>query len=158
MELNEARRLSQEIVGQLAPYCERIEVAGSIRRRMLFCRDIDIVLIPLNQGQLAVAIQALGEARRAGKAIQERLYRGVQVDLYFATPETWATLLLIRTGSIKHNVKLTSLAKRRGWHLYASGRGLFNEDGQRIAGDTEKSFFEALGLPYAEPWERERER
>jgi DNA polymerase/3'-5' exonuclease PolX len=114
------------------------------------------VLIPRSQGQLASALQSLGEVRLGGKKVEERVYKGVQVDLYFATPETWHTLLLIRTGSKAHNIKLTTLTKKKGWHLYASGRGLFNEKGERIAGDTEWSFFEALGLPYAEPWERER--
>lgn len=156
MELKHARALAQEIVDRLAPYCEQIEVAGSIRRQRPFPRDIDIVLVPRSQGQLASALQSLGEARLGGKKLEERVYKGVQVDLYFATLETWATILLIRTGSKAHNIKLTTLAKKRGWHLYASGRGLFNERGERIAGDTEESFFEALGLPYAQPWERER--
>lgn len=156
MELKQARASAQGIVDQLASYCERIEVAGSIRRQRPFPRDIDIVLIPRSQGQLVVALQSLGEARLGGQKLEERVYKGVQVDLYFATPETWATLLLIRTGSKSHNIKLTTLAKKRGWHLYASGRGLFNEKGERIAGDSEESFFQALGLPFAEPWERER--
>ncbi len=156
MELKQAWALAQEIVDQLALCCERIEVAGSIRRQRPFPRDVDIVLIPRSQGQLASALQSLGESRLGGQKLAERVYKGVQVDLYFATPETWHTLLLIRTGSKTHNIKLTTLAKKKGWHLYASGRGLFNEKGERIAGDTEWSFFEALGLPYAEPWERER--
>ncbi|HEX77161.1 MAG TPA: hypothetical protein G4O03_01930 [Dehalococcoidia bacterium] len=156
MELKQAQALAQEIVDQLAPYYERIEVTGSIRRQRPFPRDIDIVLIPRSQGKLAMALEALGEARLGGKKLEERIYKGVQVDLYFATPETWATLLLIRTGSKAHNIKLTTLAKKRGWHLYASGRGLINDRGERIAGDSEESFFQALGLPYAEPWERER--
>lgn len=156
MELKQARALAQEIVDQLAPCCERIEVAGSIRRQRPLPRDIDIVLIPRSQGELASVLQSLGESRLGGQKLAERVYKGVQVDLYFATPEIWHTLLLIRTGSKAHNIKLTTLAKKEGWHLYASGRWLFNEKGERIAGDTERSFFEALSLPYAEPWERER--
>lgn len=81
-------------------------------------------------------------------------WMGRQVDLYVATPETWFTLLLIRTGSTQHNIKLTTLAKKKGWHLYADGRGLFNEKGVRVAGDSEESFFQALGIPYVEPWRR----
>jgi len=46
------------------------------------------------------------------------------------------------------------LARRRGWHLAAGGRGLFNERGERIAGDSERSIYEALELEYQEPWER----
>jgi len=76
------------------------------------------------------------------------------VDLYFATAETWATLLLIRTGSKENNIRLATLAKRRGWHLAANGDGLFDEKGRRVAGDSEESIYKALVLPYQEPWER----
>ena len=155
MDLPQAQALAQEIVDRLAPYCGSVEVVGSIRRQRPFPRDIDIILIPKNQGALAMALQSLGEPRRGGRKLEERLYRGVQVDFYFATPETWATLLLIRTGSTAHNRELATLAKRRGWHLYANGRGLFNERGERIAGETEDSFFKVFGLPYSSPAERE---
>lgn len=155
MELAHAQSLAQEVVDRLAPHCERIEVVGSIRRRRPFPRDIDIVLLPKHQGKLAGELSSLGNSLKSGKALMQRIYKGVQVDLYFATPETWHTLLLIRTGSKEHNILLVSRAKRWGWHLYASGRGLFNEKGERIAGESEESFFEALGLPYREPSERE---
>lgn len=36
----------------------QIEVVGSIRRQRTFSRDIDIVLIPSNQGVLLVAFQS----------------------------------------------------------------------------------------------------
>lgn len=156
MELKQAQDLAKEIVDQLAPYCSQIEVAGSIRRRRPFPRDIDIVLIPKNQGQLAVALQGLGQPRRAGTKIEERFYKGAQVDFYFATPETWATLLLIRTGPKAHNIRLATMAKNKGWHLHADGKGLVDENGKKVSGDTERSFFDALGIPYAEPWERDR--
>ena len=46
--------------------------------------------------------------------------------------------------------------------LHADGSGLFRIEAQgcegievRIAGDTEESIFQALGVPYKEPWERE---
>ncbi|MBA7714607.1 hypothetical protein ES703_123634 [subsurface metagenome] len=45
-------------------------------------------------------------------------------------------------------------AKIRGWRLAASGDGLFNEKGERIAGDTEESIYKALGLPYQPPERR----
>ncbi|GAI94863.1 unnamed protein product, partial [marine sediment metagenome] len=42
----------------------------------------------------------------------------------------------------------------RAWRLFADGSGLFNERGERIAGDSEESIYQALGLRYQEPWER----
>ena len=116
---------------------------------------VALQLLRVAMVNLLVALQTIVEKMRGGGKIEERAYKGAQVDLYFATPETWACLLLIRTGSKQHNIKLTSLAKARGWHLYANGVGLVNEKGERVAGDTEESFFAELGLRYLEPWERE---
>ena len=47
------------------------------------------------------------------------------LDIYVATPETWATLLLIRTGSRAHNIKLCARARAMGMRLHADGSGLF---------------------------------
>jgi len=161
MELDRAERIADMIKAKLAPCCERIEVAGSIRRRRPFVHDIDIVLIPSNQGQLAVKLQELGKLKMGGqKLIRVEMPSGIMLDVYIATPQTWATLLLIRTGSARHNIHLCTLARRQGRILKADGSGLFDlTDCQgsesRVAGDTEESIFEALGLKYKKPEERE---
>lgn len=48
----------------------------------------------------------------------------IGVDLYLCTPETWATTLLIRTGSAAHNIWLCSRARELGGKLHAGGEGL----------------------------------
>ena len=164
MELQQAQNISQQIIKKLEPFCSRIEVAGSIRRKKQFPRDIDIVLIPGNQGKLLNALQSLGPLKSgAGKLLRIELQYGYPVglmlDVYIAAPETWATLLLIRTGSKEHNIKLCSLARQQGMVLHADGSGLFriepfNNVPVRIAGDTEESIFQALGLKYLKPEER----
>ncbi|GAJ17753.1 unnamed protein product, partial [marine sediment metagenome] len=95
-----------------------------------------------------------GRAKMGGSKLQRIDVAGIQVDIYFATPETFATLLLIRTGSKESNIRLCSIAKKMGWHLAASGDGLFNETGDRVAGDSEESIYRALGLPYQRPERR----
>lgn len=154
MELEKAKAIGEEVIKRLSPYCQRIEVAGSVRRRKPFPIDVDIVLIPSDLWNLTHEIAGLGPARLMGSKLKRVIYNGIQVDLYFASLETWATLLFIRTGSKDNNIRLATLAKKRGWHLAASGDGLFNENRQRIAGDSEASIYAALGLPYQEPWER----
>lgn len=157
MRLGEAQKIAAEVIKRLSPYCLKIEVAGSIRRMKPLPRDIDIVLIPSDPWNLEGEVRALArpfQPKLSGEKLKRFDYNGVQVDLYFATHETWATLLLIRTGSKESNIRLTTLAKKRGWHLHASGLGLFNEKTERIAGDTEDSIFKALGIPYQRPEER----
>jgi len=154
MELERAQKIADAVVKRLAPHCSRIEVAGSIRRKKPQVNDIDLVLIPQDPWSLHGELMKLGQLKMSGKKIVRVIVGSTQVDLYIAEPETWATLLLIRTGSKENNIRLATLAKNKGWHLAASGDGLFDGTGKRIAGDSEESIYEALGLAYQEPWER----
>ena len=161
MILSQAEKIAEEIQNKLSPFCEpgRCVVAGSIRRCRPVVHDIDMVCIPSNQGQFAYTLQSLGKIKMSGKKIIRvgmGFTRGIDLDVYVATPETWATLLLIRTGSTAHNVRLCIRARNAGMRLHADGAGLFkivNEGGteSRIAGDTEESIFQALGLKYVDP-------
>lgn len=157
MELERAKTIAKEVVKRLSPYCQKIETAGSIRRQRPFPRDIDIVLIPSDAWNLEAEVLAMArpfQPKLSGEKLKRFTFNGVQVDLYFASEKTWATLLLIRTGSTENNIRLCSIAKKKGWHLAANGSGLFNETGERIAGDSEVSIYNALGLPYQRPEER----
>lgn len=162
LKWEKAEQLAEEVKGWLAPYCSMIEVVGSIRRRCPTVNDIDLVAKLSDPIGFNWEIQKMRRAYHQGcikpldgSKIKRFKYKGVQVDIYTATPQTWATLLLIRTGSTQHNIKLCALAKVKGWMLKADGSGLFNEAGERIAGDSEESIFKALGLPFIPPMERE---
>ncbi len=152
--LERAEGIAKAVVKLLKPYCQKIEVAGSIRRRKPWVNDIDLVLVPSDPWNLQHEIRGLGQVRMSGMKIMRVMVGSTQVDIYVASEETWATLLLIRTGSAENNIRLASLAKKRRWHLHANGDGLFNENGQRIAGDSEESIYGALGLRYQRPEER----
>ena len=154
MELERARKIADAVVKRLSPYCQKIEVAGSIRRRKPRVKDVDLVLIPNDLWSLHGELMKLGQLKMSGKKIMRVIVGSTQVDIYIADEATWATLLLIRTGSKENNIRLCSRAKDMGWHLAASGDGLFNETGKRIAGDTEISIYNALGLRWQRPEER----
>lgn len=154
MELERAQNIARQVIDKLSPHCRRIEVAGSVRRGKYQVKDIDFVLIPSDAWALHQAIALLGNKKMGGEKLQRIQINDVQLDFYFATDKTWATLLLIRTGSAANNIRLCSAAKKRGWHLAASGDGLFDENGTRIAGDTEESIYQALGLKYQPPAQR----
>lgn len=76
-----------------------------------------------------------------------------QVDFYRAKPSRVGIHLLVRTGSADHNMWLAGYAISKGMRIKYS-EGLI-KDGSVIAGETEKGVFEALGLPYPLPPERE---
>jgi len=129
-------------------------VAGSVRRKKSQVNDIDLVLIPHDLWNLHHEIMGLGQMKMNGKKIMRVMFGSTQIDIYVADEATWSTLLLIRTGSEENNIRLATLAKKRGWRLAASGDGLFDENGKRIAGDTERSIYATLGLPWQRPEER----
>jgi len=155
MELAYAQKLAEQIVEQIRSYCERIEVAGSIRRKKSEVRDIDLVLIPkpLLWYRIIATLQRNMDAKvvKRGDSIAQLTIKDVNVDLYSATEQTCGALLLIRTGSAEHNIKLSKRALSMGMKLTHSG---LTKDGKVIA-STEKEIFEALGLNYVEPQERE---
>jgi len=158
MRLEEAKTIAERVKRAIHPCCDRIEIAGSIRRQKPIVNDIDLVIIekPDAALNLATLLFSMGVLKLNGSDIK-RLYLpndNITVDIYIATPVTWSTLLLIRTGSKENNIRLCGLARRKGWHLKANGDGLFDGDDNRIAGDTEQSIYEALGVPYQEPGER----
>ena len=154
MELEKAKAIADRVVEALEPHCDRIQIVGSIRRRKAIVNDIDVVLIPRDRWNLDSVLIGMGNHKMAGMKITRVEMDSIPLDIYFADEQTWATLLLIRTGSKENNIRLATLAKKKGWHLAASGDGLFNEKGERIAGDSEESIFKALGLPYQPPERR----
>ena len=154
MKLSQAQKIADEIKELLEPQCEEIVVAGSIRRQRPEVRDIDLVLIAKDWWEVNSLLMRLGKIKMSGKKLARVQMDSISLDVYFATPETFATLLLIRTGSKESNIRLCTIAQKKGWRLCADGSGLFNERGERIAGDSERSIYKALRLVYQEPWDR----
>ena len=161
LRLEEGARLASEFLNEMGAVGIAF-VAGSIRRRHPIVHDVDIVFRDLSEncGQRLAKLKErcygvpYVQVVKWGPKLAAILYRNIQIDLYFSTHETFHTLLLIRTGSKENNIRLCSIAKAKGWKLHASGDGLFNEHGERIAGDSEHSIYTALGVPWQEPWER----
>ncbi len=153
---------ANEIRQKLEPHCAQIMIVGSLRRQCETVHDIDIVLQPLpgeyDEMRLFALQRDLGEAWQAGKgkwAMITGKYAGIPVDLYFATPDSWWTLVVIRTGSAGHNIRMCSRAKYLGLKLHADGTGIEDLDtGKRLIPTTEQQIFDLLQLDYVEPKDR----
>ena len=109
MELEKAKVFANIVVKALEPHCDKIEVAGSIRRQKPIVNDIDLVAIPRDRWNLDLALMRMGNYKMSGRKIARVEMDTIPLDIYFATEETWATLLLIRTGSTENNIRLCSL-------------------------------------------------
>ncbi len=158
--LERAQPVAEEIVKLLEPHCVegKVEIVGSIRRKRPWVHDLDLVLIPKDLWQVHSVLLGLGKLKMSGPKILRVIYGQFPIDVYFADQATWGTLLLIRTGSAENNIRLASIAKAKGWHLKAGGEGLFGVDEIKLAGETERSIYGALEIPWQEPWEREVRR
>lgn len=159
--LKEAESISQEIVEVVKPYCERVVVAGSIRRKKGWVNDIDIVLIPSNQGMVGYTLTSLmGRYKMGGSKLMRFQHpKGIKVDIYVATLGTWYTLVLVRTGSAAHNIKLCRIAQQKGMKLHADGSGIgtfIDCEGHEslMPMASEEQVFQTLGLPWLPPEKR----
>ena len=161
LDLKEAQRTAAEVKAAVEAQCELIEVAGSIRRKKSKVHDIDFVVVAKSDAEWQKINEKLKQLKAkpncSGNSVikafvpcQDGLF---QVDFYRAKPSTFGIHLLVRTGSADHNIWLAGYAISKGMRIKYN-EGLI-KDGMVIAGKTEQEVFEALGLPYSLPSERE---
>ena len=156
MKLEEASLLASQIVVNIKHFCDKIEVAGSIRRKRPEVNDIDLVAIPQMFMWTSFEAQLRPWAPKRlkhGNELQRFLIplrvNTVELDIYRATPQTWGTILLIRTGSKEHNIKLCSRA--RAMNMMLSAKDGVIKDGKVVASRTEEEIFRALDLDFVPP-------
>jgi len=161
LDLNEAESLANQLKTTVEAQCDRIEVAGSIRRRKTKVHDIDFVVVTKNDAEWQKISEKLKHLKAKpncqGKSVTKAFVpcqNGLfQVSFYRAKLSPFGILLLVLTGSAEHNMWLAAYAISKGMRIRYS-EGLIKE-GKVIAGETEQSVFEALDLPYPAPQERE---
>jgi DNA polymerase/3'-5' exonuclease PolX len=161
LDLLVAARLAHEIEAAVEGYCDKIEVAGSIRRQKPRVHDIDFVVVAKNDADWQRINDALKRMKAKPNCCGNQLIKAYvpcqnglfQVDFYRAKPSTFGIHLLVRTGSADHNMWLAGYAISKGMRLKYS-EGLIKE-GKPIAGEDEKAVFEVLGLPCPTASERE---
>jgi len=106
MDLEEASVIAETWVSRLAPACQRIEIAGSIRRQKPQVKDIELVCIskggifdPLERAITEAVNEKLCSIIKGGsKYKQLSLAEGLNLDLFIVQPHTWAVQFVIRTG------------------------------------------------------------
>jgi DNA polymerase (family 10) len=180
-KLSDADQMIEPLVAALRaePSVERVEVAGSYRRRRETVGDVDILVIASDPEAVmrcftgfsgVRAVEASGGTK--GRVI---LAGELPVDLRILPRESYGAALQYFTGSKEHNVKLRKRALARG--LSVSEYGVFEtaeetegrKDGRTegvsagppvrrsavVAGADEAGVYAALGLPRIPPELRE---
>jgi len=171
MEINRASTIAEEIMGLLDGSCDRMEIAGSIRRRKPDVGDIEILCIPrfeggadsldrrvqglMFQGILAYRLNKLGRKVYGPKnKLLLHVPSGIGVDIFSTTEECWAVSQVVRTGGKATNQRIATAALNKGYKFHAYGSGFTTPQGEIIC-RSEREVFEAVGLSYREPWERD---
>jgi len=144
-------KLAKELVKQLKPYCKRIQIAGSIRRKEKNPEDIDLVLIPKDKEKLEAFMKKKGKFVQGGEKESTFRVRGVNVELYYTIPEEFGACLLAYSSKKGSGIGLRMIAKKKGFKL--NNHGLF-KGGKRIAGRSEREIYKALGRPWKPPESR----
>lgn len=137
---------------------QRVELAGSARRRKETVGDLDILVAsyePLAVSSHFITLPAVDEVlSRGASKTSVRLSSGQQVDLRVLGPETFGAALCYFTGSQQHNIMLRARGNKR--QLKISEHGIFTRATElRLAGAHEEEVFAAIGLPWIAPELRE---
>ena len=132
--LEVAQKIAVDICYKLQPFCEKINIAGSVRRKKPEVKDIEIVCVPKQETQYDMfgtpftsgrstgfrdSVLALGEIIKGGtngKYIQIKLPQGINLDLFIPDDFDYYRQYAIRTGSADYAAKIIATGwKKKGW-------------------------------------------
>ena len=176
----DAIAVAKEIESWLKPYCERITIAGSLRRKKPEVGDIEILCIPKEyvlsdpdktnpfydavdrRIDILIAFSKLNYRlnkkgnRTYGKQNKLLVHcaSGIPVDIFSTTEENWWVALVVRTGPKESNIRICTEAKKWAAKFNVYGSGFTLSDGKKFICRSEEEVFRIVGLPCFPPEER----
>jgi DNA polymerase/3'-5' exonuclease PolX len=171
MPLAEAKLIADEWVAMLAPYCERVEIAGSVRRGRSEVGDIEIVCKPLMveetdmfgvvTGRLSMVDALFGEGEykliKNGTRYKQVDLGEINLDLFCVIdPAQWGVLFLIRTGPAEYSHRFV-MKKQQGGMLPSNMQvkdGAVWCNGKMYETPEEADVYKLIGAAYVNPNER----
>lgn len=173
LSLDQAQEIADRYRDELLPYCERLEIAGSIRRKKPMVGDIEMVAIPkfetwghdlLGNPTLHNALEeevsykfrnnGLVFTKSGPRYKQIQLQEGINLDLFIVLPPAqWGVIFLLRTGPEVFS-KMAVTQRNKGGHLpsYCLVKdGQVFRYGELFPTPEEDDYLELLGLPGLKP-------
>ena len=168
MKLEQAREILDRLALELMPGCERIAVAGSVRRGKSDVHDLELVCVP----KLVTVADLFGAPANSYSLLDAELIRlrlhlikggekykqfalpeGISLDLFITSREQWGWIFVLRTGHKDFGHWLVT-PRRHGGALpgYIKSRAgwLTNGNGP-IKTAEESDVFRVLGVGWLEP-------
>lgn len=165
-------RQAYGLMERLQPACERIEIAGSIRRRRPLIGDIEFVLMPryltdlfgqpTGQTELDLLLAGWPITRvKDGQKYKQISFAGnsgqpYTVDLWIQSKETWGVNLMIRTGSEDFTKRMVTRRVLGGYmpnDLRVDGARVWR-NGAPVDTPEEEDVFHLFGVEWVRPEER----
>lgn len=182
MQLSHAQQIAQELIVILSPFCDRIEVAGSVRRRKNICKDIELVIIP----KIEIVKEGLfGDKERIIYPIDKffwddsrfefrlskdgkRMYGDknklllfdaiefgwIALDIFTADESNYMMVKFIRTGGAETNKLIAVTANKYKMNLRIYESCFEDRRGNKYVMKSEEEIFKFLGLNYLSPEKR----
>lgn len=173
--LARAREIAENLAKVLGDGCDRLEIAGSIRRGVPSVKDIELVAIPrgipvdlfgepaegrtkldvIVDGLLEDELLAPREPRRMGERYKalRAVRTGIGIDLFIVRPPAeWGTIFAIRTGGADFSRFCVTEARKHG--LRVERGHVVDERGRTIPTPEEEDFFRVVRVGYVPPSER----
>jgi DNA polymerase/3'-5' exonuclease PolX len=178
LPLSLTESVANQVLEDLRPVCERMQIAGSIRRQRASVGDVEIVAIPKTAPSdlFNTRHHSLLWAYLATQDDRYRWVRGnnpngryhaletiqsprVQIDIFTCSADNWGWTLLIRTGPADYSKMMLALWKhiqRIPKHQCGSINGfLVDHKGQPINTPEEQDVYDLFCLPYQPPERRD---
>lgn len=176
-------RVAAELCRALKPACERLVVAGSLRRRRPTIGDVEILYISRTETrpdpadlfrnvQVILVDEVIATLENAGvlerrtntkgsemfgeknKLMRHRA-TGLPVDLFATSEASWWNYLVCRTGPAESNTRIATLAREKGYQWGPYSPGFTHLGNGRITRmKSEEAVFQFVGIPYLPPDQR----
>ena len=168
-----ALQVARELCDRLNPFCEKLIVAGSVRRKKADVGDVEILYVSrmqdrpldmfsteavsladeeiaqmLTDGTLTKRPSKTGGTAWGDKNKLALHHSGIPVDLFRTAADAWWNYLVCRTGPAESNARIATAAQRRGyrWNPYGVGFTCL-ADGSITPMLSEAAVFAFVGLP-----------
>lgn len=183
IQLAHAQNIASELIHILNPFCERIEVAGSVRRKKNIVKDIELVLIPrqeitfsglFNDEEVITypidkfitqhndfftlrlnknGITSYGDKNKL-LLYHHNKYGTIALDIFTADQSNFMMVKFIRTGGAENNKKIAITANQLGMNLRIYESCFVDKRGFKYPMSSEEQIYKFLDLPYLKPEER----